>query len=147
MIGGILYKGFTTKAYREKKKEEEQTKRLDQENQKLRADNEKSRLTLEKSVRENNLVNEALQMLGVDIEDTNHLDDVSEVDQRPKQGEDTDKVRKKSEGRHAQSRRKLVTFSSPDQTAVAHLDERKGEKEKIKHKRDWSPHDPSVPMP
>ena len=147
MIGGILYKGFTTKAYREKKKEEEQTKRLDQENQKLRADNERSRLTLEKSVRENNLVNEALQMLGVDIEDTNHLDDVSEVDQRPKQGEDTDKVRKKSEGRHAQSRRKLVTFSSPDQAAVAHLDERKGEKEKIKHKRDWSPHDPSVPMP
>ena len=132
MMGSILYKGCTTEAYRKKRKKEEQTKKLDKENQELREDNERSRLTLEKSVRKNKIVNEALQILGVDIGDMDHLDDISEADRRPKQGEDRDKVRKKSEGKHAQSQRKFVTFSSADQNVVAHLGERKGEKEKNK---------------
>ena len=131
-LGTVIYKGCTTKKYRERKEEEEQTKKIDKENQELREDNEKSRITLEKSVRDNEIVNKALEILGMDIGDMDHLADISETNNRHRHGENKDEVRRKSEGKHAQSQRKFVSFSSADQKVVTHLGEEKGEKSKSK---------------
>ena len=127
-----MYKGCTTKKYRNQKEEEKQIKKIDEENQELREDNEKSRITLEKSVRANKVLDEALRILGMDMEDINHLVDVDVTDHNTQHGEKKEDVKKKNDVKHAESQRKFVTFSSADSKAVAHLGDVRGEKSKIK---------------
>ena len=142
-LGAIMYKGCTTKKYRNQKEEEKQIKKIDEENQELREDNEKSRITLEKSVRANKVLDEALRILGMDMEDINHLVDVDVTDHNTQHGEKKEDVKKntgekkedikkKNDVKHAESQRKFVTFSSADSKAVAHLGDGRGEKSKIK---------------
>ena len=131
-LGGIIYRGCTTKKYRINKQEEAQTRELDKENQELRKDNERSRITLENTLRENEVVNEALRILGMNEGTMDPVNASNVLDKSTESGEIKDGVKRKCDERRAQPHRKFVTFSSANNRAVAHLGDGMGEKGKDK---------------
>ena len=126
-----LYKKVTSKTYRLKK-----------ENKEMRNENEQSRKSLEESVKEYTLVRKALQLLGIDAEDTDFTNVVNGADQEKQQNEGSRRLRHKVDEKQTQSQHKHVTFSAKDQEAIIHVDEQKGEKQKIKSKKERSHVDP-----
>ena len=107
-----LYKHFTSKTYR-----------LRKQNDVLRKENEKSRVTLEASMKEYNLVNQALQA----FEEDGDIVEVVMNDQRKtteKKMEDT------NDGNTVHPDQRRVKFSARDEKATIHVEEEKGEKDK-----------------
>ena len=114
-----LYKKVTSKTYRLKK-----------ENKEMRNENEQSRKSLEESVKEYTLVRKALQLLGIDAEDTDFTNVVNGADQEKQQNEGSRRLRHKVDEKQTQSQHKHVTFSAKDQEAIIHVEEQKGEKQR-----------------
>ena len=108
----------------------------------MRNENEQSRKSLEESVREYALVSKALQLLGIDTDDTDFSNVVNDDDHEKQQHGGSRRLRHKVDEKQQQSQHKHVKFSAKDQEAIIHVEEQKGEKQKIKSKKERSHVDP-----
>ena len=108
----------------------------------MRNENEQSRKSLEESVREYALVSKALQLLGIDTDDTDFSKVDNGDDHEKQENRGSRRLKHKVDEQQQQSQHKHVRFSAKDQEATIHVEEEKGEKQKIKSKKERSHVDP-----